>query len=242
MDVAFGRTPLMKGPDDSSRRRQSPIPLAHVADVMAGIAPSEGEREACEYPCVLPAQIGPGGLSGLFGLLRHAVVKDETRFLRPGDVLLRRLNPVGAVVCPGSEGEVLASINVLVVRPGPDLLSDYLAFLFDASPILPRLLQRSGVGSAVSSLSPHRLGEASIPVPSRETQRRLALVWRASLRAETALRSWAEGHARFRRLLGEAALRSHFDGSFHAAESRIPGSSAFRDAAGTASLALEGQL
>lgn len=212
----------MKCQHDRSHGTQSSIPLANVADVMAGIAPSEGDRGACEYPCVLPAQIGPGGLAGPFGLLRHAVVTDETRFLRPGDVLLRRLNPGGAVVFSGSEGGVLPSINVLVVRPGPDLLSDYLAFLFDASPILPRLLQRSGVESAVSSLSPRRLGEASVPVPPRETQRRLALAWRASLRAEAALRSWAEGHARFRRLLGEAVLRSHADGFFLAAESRIP--------------------
>lgn len=203
------------------------VTLAHVADVMAGIAPSEGDREACEYPCVLPAQIGPGGLAGPFGLLRHAVVTDETRFLRPGDVLLRRLNPGGAVVFSGSEGGVLPSINVLVVRPGPDLLSDYLAFLFDASPIIPRLLQRSGVESAVSSLSPRRLGEAVIPVPPRDTQFRLANAWRASLRAEAALRARAEAHNRFRRLLGEAALR--------------PRSTAFHDAAGAASLSSEGQ-
>lgn len=212
----------MKCPHDRFLGRQSPIPLANVADVMAGIASAEGEREACEYPCVLPAQIGPGGLSGPFGLLRHAVVKDETRFLRPGDVLLRRLNPGGAVVFPGSERGVLPSINVLVVRPGPDLLPDYLAFLFDASPILPRLLQRSGVESAVSSLSPRRLGEAAVSVPPRETQRRLALAWQASVRAEAALRSCADAHARFRRLLGDAAFRSRLSSFSDAAEAACP--------------------
>lgn len=201
--------------------------LANVADVMAGVVSAEGERAACEYPCVVPSQINRDGLVGAFGVLRHAAITEETRFLRRGDVLLRRLNPGGAVVYDGDDGRVLPSINVLVVRPGPEVLPDYLAFLFDTSPILPRLLQRSGVGSAVSSLSPRRLGEASIPVPPRETQFRLANAWRASLRAEAALRARAEAHNRFRRLLGEAVLR--------------PRSTVFHDAAGAASLSFEGQ-
>lgn len=204
-----------------------PVTLAHVAEVMAGIASAEGARAVGEYSCVVPSQICPEGLVGTFGRLRHAAIEDETRFLRQGDVLLRRLNPGGATVFEGTDGRVLPSINILVVRPGPELLPDYLAFLFDASPILSRLLQRSGVESAVSSLSPRRLGEAVIPVPPRDTQFRLANAWRASLRAEAALRARAEAHNRFRRLLGEAALR--------------PRSTAFHDAAGAASLSSEGQ-
>ena len=217
----------MQAAQDRLRSGRVPTMLANVADVMAGIASAEGERAACEYPCVVPSQIGREGLAGAFGVLRHAAITDGTRFLRRGDVLLRRLNPGGAVVFDGGEGRVLPSINVLVVRPGPELLPDYLAFLFDASPILSRLLQRSGVESAVSSLSPRRLGEAVIPVPPRDTQFRLANAWRASLRAEAALRARAEAHNRFRRLLGEAALR--------------PRSTAFHDAAGAASLSSEGQ-
>ncbi len=194
--------------------------LASVADVMAGIASAEGDRSTCEYPCVLPAQIGAGELVGPFGSLRHTVITDATRFLRPGDVLLRRLNPVGAAVFAGSEGSILPSINVIAIRPGPTLLPDYLAFLFDASQILPRLLQRSGVESVVSSVSPRRLGEASIPVPPLAAQRRYAAAWRASLCAEEALRARADAHVRFRRLLGDAAFRPRPEK--HAAESRIP--------------------
>lgn len=205
----------------------APSMLANVADVMAGIASAEGGRAACEYSCVIPSQIGREGLVGAFGVLRHAAITDEKRFLRRGDVLLRRLNPGEAVVFGESDGRILPSINVLVVRPGPEVFPDYLAFLFDSSPILSRLLQRSGVESAVSSLSPRRLGEAVIPVPPRDTQFRLANAWRASLRAEAALRARAEAHNRFRRLLGEAALR--------------PRSTAFHDAAGAASLSSEGQ-
>lgn len=181
--------------------------LANVADVIAGIASSEGDRSAYEYPCVLPVQIGAGELVGQFGTLRHTTITDETRFLRPGDVLLRRLNPVDAVVFAGSEGKVLPSINVIAVRPGPALLPDYLAFLFCASQILPRLIQRSGVESVVASISPRRLGATSIPLPPQETQRRLARAWQASLRAEAALRAQADAHACFRRLLGDAAFR-----------------------------------
>ena len=197
---------MQRKQDNCSPCRHSSI-LADVANVMAGIASAEGDRSACEYPCVLPAQIGAGELVGAFGSLRHTTITDTTRFLRPGDVLLRRLNPVGAAVFVGSEGRVLPSINVIAVRPGPTLLPDYLAFLFGASQILPRLLQRSGVGSVVASISPRRLGSASIPVPPRETQHRLARAWRASLRAEAALRARADAYVGFRRLLGEAVFR-----------------------------------
>lgn len=177
---------------------------------MAGIASVEGDRAAREYPCVLPAQIGAGELVGSFGTLLHSAVTDETRFLRQGDVLLRRLNPVGAAVFPGIADGVLPSINVIVVRPGPDLIPDYLAFLFESSQFLPRIIQRSGVDSVVTSISPRRLGEASIHVPPRDVQNRLAHAWRASLRAEAALRARADAHARFRRRLGNAAILPRF--------------------------------
>lgn len=216
--------------------------LSRTADVLPGIL-SQEKGNSLAYPCVVPAQILPGKIAGEFGVVRRAKPILAEQALRPGDVVVRRVNPDCAAVFakppPSKEatpsGAVLPSSNVLVVRPGPDLLPEFAAFLLSATSVLARIKQASGVGKQVAALSPARLAAAEIPLPPLAVQRRYAEAWRASLRAEAALRARADAHARFRRLLGDAAFRPHDlradvpgDAAFrprpddNAAESRIP--------------------
>ena len=198
--------------------------LSQTAEVLPGIL-SQEKGESFKYPCVVPAQILPGRLVGEFGIMRRAKPVRKEQALRPGDVVVRRVNPdcaaVFAEATPATDdtGIVLPSANVLVVRPGPDLLPEFAAFLLSATSVLARLLQSSGVATRVAALSPARLGDAEIPRPPVSAQRRYAAAWSSSLRAETALRARADAHARFRRMLGNAAFRPR---GTDAAESRIP--------------------
>lgn len=201
--------------------------LSQTAEVLPGILSQEKEA-VFEYPCVVPAQILPGRIVGESGIVRRANPIRAEQALRPGDVVIRRVNPDCAAVfdvplpSKGSDSSsaVLPSSNVLVVRPGPDLLPEFTAFLLSETPVLARLLQSSGVATRVAALSPARLGDAEIPLPPLSVQRRYAAAWRSSLRAEAALRARADAHARFRRMFGDAAFRPRGE---DATESRIPG-------------------
>lgn len=195
------------------------VKLSSLADLLPGISPQE-RGEVAAYPCVLPAQIAPGRLVGGFGTMHRANPIREGQALRPDDVLVRRVNPDCAAVFTGMPptenadvpGAVLPSANVLVIRPGPELLPDYAAFLLSATSVLAKLRQASGVGTQVAALSPARLGEAPIPLPAPAVQRRYGEAWRASLRIETALRAQAEGQARLQTLLGESLFeRQHHE-------------------------------
>lgn len=198
--------------------------LSQTAEVLPGIL-SQEKGESFEYPCVVPAQILPGRLVGEFGIMRRAKPVRKEQALRPGDVVVRRVNPDCAAVfseaTPATDntGIVLPSANVLVVRPGPDLLPEFAAFLLSATSVLARLLQASGVATQVAALSPVRLGDAEIPLPPLAAQRRYAAAWRASLRVSETLQSLLEEQARVRTLLGDAAFRPR---GTDAAESRIP--------------------
>lgn len=185
--------------------------LSQTAEVLPGIL-SQEKGDALAYPCVVPAQILPGKIAGEFGVVRRAKPILAEQALRPGDVVVRRVNPDCAAVFATplpSKGEtsavaVLPSSNVLVVRPGPNLLPEFATFLLSATSVLARVKQASGVGKQVVALSPARLAAAEIPLPPLSDQRLYAAAWRASLRAEAALRSQAEGQARLRTLLGES--------------------------------------
>ena len=204
--------------------------LSQTAELLPGIQ-SQEKGESFEYPCVVPAQILPGRIVGEFGAVHRVKPVLAKQALRSGDVVVRRVNPDCATVFADESlakdgcSVVLPSANVLVIRPGPDILPEFAAFLFSATPILARLLQASGVETQVAALSPSRLGDAEIPLPPLAAQRRFAAAWRASLRVSASLQSLLEEQARVRALLGDAAFRgdaaSRPRGS-DAAESRIP--------------------
>lgn len=200
------------------------IKLSQTAELLPGIQ-SQEKGESLEYPCLVPAQILPGRIAGGFGAVRRTKPVLAKQALRSGDVVVRRVNPDCAAVfedaVPSKDGPsvVLPSANVLVIRPGPDLLPDFAAFLLSATSVLARLLQASGVATQVAALSPVRLGDAEIPLPPLAAQRRYAAAWHASLRVSETLQSLLEEQARVRTLLGDAAFRTR---ETDAAESRIP--------------------
>lgn len=137
----------------------------------------------------------------------RAIPVDEDSYLRPGDVLLRRVNPDGAAVFADDAAKVLPSVNVLVVRPVGIVESDWFAFIFSASPLLARIQKRSGIGTTVTALTPRELSQASIPVPEESVRRALVGAWRASRRMSAALQNLLDEQEKIRAALGLAAMR-----------------------------------
>ncbi len=170
---------------------QKHVPIGTLAKVLSGLPPSSRQRDNNSHValCVQPWQISISGVSGDYGEIDRTGMEDDERFLRFGDVLLRRVNPDGAVVFSDETAQVLPSANVIVVRPTGKVESDWFAFIFSVSPLLSRLQKRSGVGTTVTALTPRELSQASIPVPEESARRALVGAWRASCRMSVSLQN-----------------------------------------------------
>ena len=184
------------------------VKIGTLAKVLSGLptSPSRHTGMSLVVPCVQPWQLLATGVSRDYGEMIRAVPVDEDSYLRPGDVLLRRVNPNGAAVFADDAAKVLPSVNVLVVRPVGRVESDWFAFIFSASPLLSRLRKRSGIGTTVTALTPRELSQAAIPVPEESTRRALVGAWRASRRMSAALQDLLGEQEKIQSALGLAAL------------------------------------
>ena len=185
------------------------VKIESLAKVLSGLPPSPPRRTGMSLvvPCVQPWQLSANGVTKDYGEMIRAIPVDEDSYLRPGDVLLRRVNPDGAAVFADDAAKVLPSVNVLVVRPVGIVESDWFAFIFSVSPLLSRLQKRSGIGTTVTALTPRELSQASIPIPEESVRRALVGAWRASRRMSAGLQNLLDEQEKIRAALGLAAMR-----------------------------------
>lgn len=183
--------------------------IKSLATVILGLPPSSRHRADTSIilPSVQPCQLSTSGITGCYGEMVRSGPVDDSIFLRPGDVLLRRVNPDGATVFSDETAHVLPSANILVIRPTGNVESEWFAFVLSATPFLSKLQKRSGIGTTVSALTPHDLSQAAIPVPEEPLRRALIGAWRASLRVSEGLRILLEEQETLRASLGKAAMR-----------------------------------
>jgi type I restriction enzyme S subunit len=95
--------------------------------------------------------------------------------VRPGDVLVCRLaNPVGrACVAPDLGVRMITSVDVTIMRCGPDVEPAFVTAVLSTSSWLSRMAAEEQ-GSTRARIARTRLGEFRIPVPDIETQRQVA--------------------------------------------------------------------
>ena len=178
--------------------------IGRCATVIAGVLPLEKRKPqpyTYTYTAIQPGQLTSDGLVGDFTtVLRDTPCNDE-QFLKPGDVLIKRLNPDCAVVFEGSNEPVVASANMFIIRPKRDLDSKYLAFLLEKSKLLQRVSQLSGVGTTVAALTVAQIEGGIIPLPSMRQQKILGELWALSKKRERLLRELTFENDRLMRAL-----------------------------------------
>ena len=181
--------------------------IGRCATVIAGVLPLEKRKPqpyTYTYTAIQPGQLTSDGLVGDFTtVLRDTPCNDE-QFLKPGDVLIKRLNPDCAVVFEGSNEPVVASANIFIIRPKRDLDSKYLAFLLEKSKLLQRVSQLSGVGTTVAALTVVQVAGGVIPLPPLKQQELLGEIWALGKKQEKLLRDLMfENDQRMRALCGK---------------------------------------
>lgn len=160
--------------------------LADVADVRTGY-PFRGkvmDDPNGEVAVVQMKDVNDGGRLDASGCLR---IREEPahgrHFLKQGDVLLQSRGakfPAGVV---DVEIHGIAALGLHVLRPGPELLPAYLAWVMN-HPTTRESLRGIARGSYIPFLSKADLANLEIPVPPLRTQQKIVEV--ATLEREAA--------------------------------------------------------
>jgi hypothetical protein len=181
--------------------------LGDIADVFVGIGVSR--EDSVEHPGGKLPVIGVRHLQDAGVAPRHEL--DEVGFLSPARALANavRVNDVlltgrGTVlkfglVGPETEGAI-ASGNIIVVRPGPEVIGGALFALLSSGTYRPKIEVLRRGATTLLSLSPKDIKNLEVTLPPIDEQRRIAAL---TVAAEAAYRAALEA-AEFRRSLARS--------------------------------------
>ena len=163
--------------------------LGSLTDIFAGIT-GFGKAGSYSYRVVQPNSFSDiGTMDALEVQSREDRISSEL-LLQPGDILVKRLNPSFVYIVTDDEIGTVASQNLLVVRPGPEVDPQYLGFLLEQKEIIGQIEHVSGTSVAIKAISQKKLAEITIPVIPLEDQRKLGRVWQLSRKRKVLLQAY----------------------------------------------------
>lgn len=150
--------------------------LGAVADILAGVN-GLGERGLYTFKVIQPNSFSDTGtLDEYENQSRKDAVRQDLK-LRPGDILVKRLNPSFVYVVSDKEIGAIASQNLLIVRPGLELDPLYLACLMEQKEVIGQVEHVSGTAAAIKAISQKKLAEITIPLIPIAEQRKIGKIW-----------------------------------------------------------------
>ncbi|MBR4393441.1 MAG: restriction endonuclease subunit S [Oscillospiraceae bacterium] len=164
-------------------------PLGCLAEILAGI-PNTGQTGDHPYKIIQPNSFSNvGELDALETQSREEELSPK-QLLSPGDILVKRLNPSFVYVVRDEDRGAVASQNLLVVRPGPEIDPLYLACLLEQKELVGQVEHVSGTAAAIKAISQKKLAEIMIPVVPLAEQKKLGEIWRLSRKRKALLREY----------------------------------------------------
>lgn len=167
--------------------------LGDIAEIMAGV-PGFSDNGEFQYKVIQPNSFTDTGTMDFVETQKRDDKISEKQKLISGDILIKRLNHSFAhVVTSESEGMV-ASQNLLVIRPGNEVSPFYLGYLLEQNEIIGQVLHVTGNTAAIKAISIKKLAEITVPIIPMEDQKKVGEVWRLSRKRKQLLNEYmAEG-------------------------------------------------
>ena len=136
---------------DSTEKR-----LGDVAEIMAGLT-GFADKGKYRYSVVQPNSFTDTGLMNEVDKQRRSDELAEKQLLSVGDILVKRLNPSFVHVVTLESVGMVASQNLLVVRPSAEIDPDYLGYLLEQKDILGQVEHVTGSAAAIKAVSVKKL-------------------------------------------------------------------------------------
>ena len=185
---------------DSTEKR-----LCDVAEIMAGLT-GFSDKGKYRYNVVQPNSFTDTGLMNEADVQRRGDELADKQLLSVGDILVKRLNPSFVHVVTLESVGMVASQNILVVRPGAEIDPDYLGYLLEQKEILGQVEHVTGSAAAIKAVSVKKLAGITIPVISLAEQRKVGAIWKLSRKRKQLLNEYMTENDRMVSLLASQIL------------------------------------
>lgn len=163
--------------------------LGDVAEIMAGLT-GFADKGKYRYSVVQPHSFTDAGLMNEVDVQRRSDELTDKQLLSVGDILVKRLNPSFVHVVALESVGMVASQNILVVRPGAEIDPDYLGYLLEQKDILGQVEHVTGSAAAIKAVSVKKLAGITIPVISLLEQRKVGAIWKLSRKRKQLLNEY----------------------------------------------------
>ena len=185
---------------DSTEKR-----LGDVAEIMAGLT-GFSDKGKYRYNVVQPNSFTDTGLMNEADVQRRGDELADKQLLSVGDILVKRLNPSFVHVVTLESVGMVASQNILVVRPGAEIDPDYLGYLLEQKEILGQVEHVTGSAAAIKAVSVKKLAGITIPVISLAEQRKVGAIWKLSRKRKKLLNEYMTENDRLVSLLASQII------------------------------------
>lgn len=163
--------------------------LGDVAEIMAGLT-GFADKGKYRYSVVQPNSFTDTGLMNEVDVQRRSDELINKQLLSVGDILVKRLNPSFVHVVALESVGMVASQNILVVRPGAEIDPDYLGYLLEQKDILGQVEHVTGSAAAIKAVSVKELAGITIPVIPLLEQRKVGAIWKLSRKRKQLLNEY----------------------------------------------------
>ena len=179
--------------------------LGDVAEIMAGLT-GFADKGKYRYSVVQPNNFTDTGLMNEVDVQRRGDELADKQLLSVGDILVKRLNPSFVHVVTLESVGMVASQNILVVRPGAEIDPDYLGYLLEQKEILGQVEHVTGSAAAIKAVSVKKLAGITIPVISLAEQRKVGAIWKLSRKRKQLLNEYMTENDRLVSLLASQII------------------------------------
>ena len=185
---------------DSTEKR-----LGDVAEIMAGLT-GFADKGKYRYSVVQPNSFTDTGMMNEVDVQRRSDELTDKQLLSVGDILVKRLNPSFVHVVALESAGMVASQNILVVRPGAEIDPDYLGYLLEQKDILGQVEHLTGSTAAIKAVSVKKLAGITISVIPLIEQRKVGTIWKLSRKRKQLLNEYMTENDRLVSLLASQII------------------------------------
>ena len=179
--------------------------LGDVAEIMAGLT-GFADKGKYRYSVVQPNSFTDTGLMNEVDVQWRSDELTDKQLLSVGDILVKRLNPSFVHVVALESAGMVASQNILVVRPGAEIDPDYLGYLLEQKDILGQVEHLTGSTAAIKAVSVKKLAGITIPYIRLIEQRKVGAIWKLSRKRKQLLNEYMAENDRLVSLLASQII------------------------------------
>lgn len=174
--------------------------LGDVAEIMVGMT-GFVDSGKYRYRVVQPNSFNDMGVMSSADVQWRNDEIAEKQMLSVGDILVKRLNPSFVHVVGLDSVGMVASQNILVVRPNDDIDPSYLGYLLEQKDVIGQVEHVTGSAAAIKAVSVKKLAGITIPVIPIYEQRKVGAIWKLSRRRKQLLNEYMTENDRLISLL-----------------------------------------